>query len=73
MLAELDLDLDGRLAAAVPADLLREVEARLSIELGAFRDRMTGEVYRTTYRRAVVDRLRGRLALPHLASGRRTS
>ena len=71
--AELDLELDDRLAAAVPADLLLEVEVRLSIELGAFRDRMTGEVYRTTYARAVADRLRGRLGLPRLAGRRRTS
>ncbi len=62
-----DASLDAALAGAVPEPVLAEATAETARALGEFRGRMSEEEFRKTYARALIDTLRGRLALPRFA------
>ena len=62
-----DAALDASLEGAVPESVLTEATAETARALGEFRERMSEEEFRKTFERALVDRLRGTLALPRLA------
>ena len=65
--ASLDAALDRSLGGTAPQDIVEVTRLDVARELESFRARMNAEEFQSMLRRALADRLRGKLSLPRLA------